>query len=422
MNDQIINLPNEFYNLLTINNSFNLDATVNSGLSLAYESQNINIVTVNQNGDVSIIGPGKTLIKIYNLGNQTWKPIEKFVLINISKKKQDIIKTKPIENKFIDEDIFNISENFISTSGFPLKFKSLNPQIADITEDGIVKFNNIGTVYFEIIQEGNFEWEEAKKIDEFGVSLRTYPFDLELNSRNPNTLIKLNLYKTDSFNNLSLINNFVPKPFLSISGGLYFSTTRYPLKQLLLLPTGEYIGVLNYEYIASGTVGSLKSFYGFSYNNYTGCEQNGYVSFEIKRSGFIDYGIDVIVQAVFDSSNGYKYISKLALESGIFWSGSFAPNESNKIFTLPIFKNTKIDFDVKGQLGFVFVNKNNIPSNMLVIERPRSAFEIKDTGICQPTIGQKNLLPYFPKDLGQDFTEPGKQAALSSSYPQLNEI
>jgi hypothetical protein len=418
---QIIDLPSEFYNLLTINTDFNLNASINSDIPLIYESQNINVVTVNQNGDVSIAGPGKTLIKIYNLGNQIWAPIEKFVLINVSKKQQKLLKISSIENKFIGENIFNISEHFISTSGLPIKFKSLNPEIAEITEDGTVKSNNVGTLYFEAFQEGNLEWEEVKIIDELGISLESYPFDLELTSKNTNTLIKFNLYKVDD-NNLFSINNFGPEPFLSISGGLYFANTVYPLKQTLLLPTGEYIGILNYERIENETANLVKSFYGFSYDTYTGCESNGYISFELIRSGFINYGIDVIVQAVFNSSNGYKYASKLALESGIFWSGSFAPNEPNKIFTLPVFKNTKIDLDVEGQLGFIFVNRNNIPSNMIVIEKPRSTFKIVDTGICTNTINTKDLLPYFPKDLGQDFSEPIKQASLSSSFPQINQI
>lgn len=414
MSQQIISVPRDSYEILTIEDVFNLEANVDSGLPLIYESKNNSILNVDADGNITINNSGKTLVRIYNSGNNIWEPVEKYIFFDIKKKKQEI-KFFLIPNLYVEEtSSFSLSSYGFSTSGLSLKYRSLNTKIADIDENGNVMFYNVGTVTFEAYQEGNFEWDSAKIIQEFGVSFQKYPFDLELTSRKSNTLIQFNLFQKNN-NKFTLVDN--------LSGGLYFGQTKYPLEKTLLLPTGEYIGLLNYKNIPSESSDDssiLNTFYSFSTESYITTKQNKYLAFAIKRYGFLGYGIDIIVQAIFDGSKGYKYASTLALESGIFWSGSFAPDKDELIFNLPLFFNNKFEYEIAGQLEFTFVNNEDIPSYLTKITGVSTAnFSIVTGDAEQPTILISGIRPYFPKDLGVDFTDFTPASFSLDSYPKF---
>lgn len=407
LSQQILNLPFESYDVFTTTPSFNLQAHVNSNLTLQYESQNNSVVNVNSSGNITIIGPGKTTVKIYNNGNSTWKAIEKLILINVSKKQQEIF-FFPIDNRYIDDPPFSLNAYASSSSGLPIKYKSLTPNIAYISDDGKVIISGPGRVIFEASQDGNFEWSSTKIIKEFGVSLREYPLDLELISEKSNTLIKLNLYKNQN-KEVDLVNNdlsFINSNLINIknvSGGLYFGDTKYSLKENFILPTGEYIGLINYEYIESGVSDiNLNTYYSFSKKDFTGSNFNNYISFSVNRSGFINYGIDLVVHGIFDKGVGYKYASKLALESGIFWTGSFQPNNPELIFSLPLFYSNKLENEIYGKLKFYFKNSGVVPMSLLKLGNFSEANFIIKTGSVPNTLGI-GITPYFPKDLGNDF-------------------
>lgn len=410
LQSQIINLPFDSYEIFTTNPDFNLNATVNSNLTLLYESKNNSIINVDSNGNIHIVGYGKTIVKIYNDGDNIWQPLEKEVLIEVKRKKQSI-NFFVIPNKYLGDDNFSLRSFGFATSGLPVKYKPLTPNIADIGENGDVIMYNVGTVAFEAYQEGNFEWEETRIIQEFGISHRHYPFNLSLTANKPNTLIKLNLFKTVD-NNYEQINK--------VSGGLYFGNTKFSLNTGLFLTTGEYIGIINYSNIASGTPESrtLNTFYTFSHNIYNASKKNRFLSFAVNRYGFLDYGLDIIVQGIFVEKNGYKYSSLLALESGIFWSGSFEPNKDQIVFTLPLFYNNKIEDYIEGKLKFTFINKNGIPPSLIQLGAfEESQFFVSEQ--CPTTIGQAGILPYFPKSLGDDFFN-FKQASLNpDKYPRI---
>jgi hypothetical protein len=411
MNEQIITLPSESYDLFTTVSQFNLDAEINSGLSLSYESQDNTVVNINSTGIVTVIGPGKTLIKIFNNGNINWAPVEKFVLINIKKRKQNI-NFFNIENKYITDPLFSLNSYGFATSGLPLKYKSLTPDIAQITENGDVSIVNVGRAIVEVVQEGNFEWESVKILQEFGVSFRFYPFDLELKSNLPNTLIKFDLYKN--------VQNTLLK-VSSISGGLYFGNIKYNLTKNLLLQTGDYIGVINYDYVASGSpvLSTINTTYSFYSSIFSGKNEDDRLCFSIYRDGFLNFGIDVIVQAVFDRGRGYKYVSQEVLESGIFWSGSFAPNKDELVFALPLLYNNKYERDVAGKLKFTFINKSGIPDELLKSGAYMEASFIISTG--KTTLNASNgILPYYPKILGSDLVNSSKEAKLDpNNYPKI---
>jgi len=410
--NQILYLPHETYEVYTVNPSFNLGAQVNSFITLQYLSTNSNVASVNSIGNITINGPGTAYIKIFNFGNYLWNPVERTVSITVSKKKQ-VINFFVIPNKYIYEPNFSLSPYGFSTSGLPIKYKSLTPNIAQINENGIVTIYNPGTVSFEAVQEGNFEWDYVRVVKDFGVSLPNYPFDLELTSRNPNTLIKFDLFKNEN-------NTFINVE--NISGGLYFGDKKYPLTKNLLLTEGEYIGVLNYNFIPSGSGEFvLESFYSFSTGVYSGTKENEYISFKIDRSGFIDYGIDIIVQGVFKKDDGYKYSSKAVLESGIFWSGSFPPKNKELIFTLPLFYNNKIESDIAGDLQFIFINNDDIPASLTQNGRFDKAAFIVTSNPISATVTQKGILPYSPKDLGVDFVDFRKASLDPKKYPKINE-
>jgi hypothetical protein len=404
LQNQILDIPIKSYDLLTINPSFNLGITVNSGLPLSYASANNSVVNTDQNGNITITGPGTTLVRFFNSGNLNWNPVEGEVLIKVTKKTQSIMFFY-IDNKYLDSEPFLLTSYGYSSSGLPLKFKCLSPNIAEIDENsGNVVIKNVGTVYFEVSQEGSFEWEAVKIIKEFGVSYRNYPFELDIKSRSSNTLIKLNLYKSEN-EELFLLD--------SISGGLYF-TSPISLNKDLFLPTGDYIGIINYENVESGVNNSnLNTTYSFSHSEYIGCKGEPFLIFLINRTGFINYKMDIIVQAVLEPP--YKYGSKEAIQTGFFWSGVFDPNKTGVYFVLPILNNNKLERTSAGKLGFSFVNANRIPKEMRQTNINNSNFIIKDpfteqlidqntNGLCTGTIESGfGLLPYYPQDLGLDF-------------------
>jgi hypothetical protein len=409
---QVLYLPQNTYEVYTVSPSFNLQAQVNSFITLHYQSTNNNIISVDSIGNVTINGPGTASIKVFNNGNFLWEPVEKLVLIRVSKKKQTI-NFFVIPNKYINEPNFSLSPYGFSTSGLPLKYKSLTPKIAQINENGYVTMYNPGTVSFEAVQEGNFEWEAANIIQDFGTSSPNYPFDIEFTSRNPNTLVKFNLYKNEN-------NTF--SNILNVSGGLYFGNTKYSLSKSLLLPTGEYIGVLNYDFIPSGEEEFiLESFYSFSTGIFSGTKEDEYLSFKIDRSGFVDYALDIIVQGVFKKDGGYKYSSKAVLESGIFWSGSFPPNQKDLIFTIPLFYNNKEESNIAGDLEFTFINNADIPKSLTQNGTFDKATFVVASNSLSPTISQKGILPYSPKDLGVDFIDFRKASLDPTKYPKINE-
>lgn len=409
---QILNIPTESYDLLTINPSFNLNITVNSGLPLSYSSANNSVVNVNQNGNVSIVGVGKTVIRVFNSGSINYKPIEGSILINVKKRTQTI-NFFTIDNKYIDSPYFSLSSYGFTNSGLPIRYRSLNNKVAEIGSDGLVIIKNVGTVYFEAFQEGNFEWDSVSVIKEFGVSPRSYPFELNLTSQNTNTLLKFNLYKVN-INNLSLIKN--------ISGGLYFGQTKTSLQERLFLNTGNYIGILNYENIISGSgiAGtSLETYYSFSHSSYTGCKNNNNLAFIVNRSGFVDYGIDIVVHGIFASP--YKYGSKDSLQSGIFWTGFMNAKETGLTFILPILNNNKYEFNANGKLGFFFLNASRIPADFKKQNIKEANFTLFGFGTCIQTISaSQGVLPYYPKDLGSDFVTFQNPPNLNpNNYPRL---
>ena len=394
---QILNIPIETYNLLTIEPSFNLNITVNSSLPLTYSSANFNVVTVDQNGNVNIEGSGKTVIRFSNNGNAEWAPVDGVVLLNITKRKQSI-EFFYIDNKYTDDPPFNLNGYGYTNSGLPLKYRSLNPNIAEIFEDGLVIIKTPGTLYFEAYQEGNFEWDSVSIIKELGISPKNYPFNLELTPRSENTLLKLNIYKNEN-NNLILTK--------SISGGLYFGTSKVSLIENLLLPTGSYIGILNYENIPTGSGILFSTTYSFSHKSYTGCK-NKDLYFLINRSGFIDYGIDLLIKGELKSPS--KYASQEVFLSGILWSGFMKPKETGLLCMLPIFENNKIETNTTGDLSLSFVNFQKIPLELRQTNINQSIFVLNgaESSSCTETISQgsqSGLLPISPKNLGIDFTK-----------------
>jgi hypothetical protein len=416
---QILNIPISYYDLLTINPSFNLGVTVNSGLPLSYSSADNSVVNTDQSGNITIVGVGKTLVRFFNSGNSNWERVAGEVIINVNKKVQSIMFFH-IDNKYLDSEPFSLTSYGYATSGLPLKFKSLSSNIAEIDEiTGEVVIKNVGTTYFEVSQEGNFEWAAIKIIKEFGVSYREYPFGLDIKSTKSNTLIKLNLYKSEN-EQLSLLD--------SISGGLYF-TSPLSLTKDLLLPTGNYVGIINYENIESGVNNlNLNTSYSFSHSQYTGCKGQPFFIFLINRSGFINYRMDLIVHGVLKPP--YKYGSNQAIETGFFWSGFFRPNETGAYFVLPILDNNKLERTSNGELGFSFVNKERIPEEMRRTTIQKSDFIIKDPfteqivieGENEPCLGTIEsgfgFLPYFPKDLGPDFYRILTPSSLNATnYP-----
>jgi len=168
------------------NASFNVNATVSSSLPLTYKSSNSGVATIDNNGNINVVGVGlanitaeqipyKRLSRTWagnTVGNCSWPTCYTFYYYNyisynsatltrsltVNKISQNI--TFPeISNKSFGDPAFFLSAS--SDSNLPLSYSSSNPAIASISGTTGVKINNVGSVTITATQAGNSDFEAA---------------------------------------------------------------------------------------------------------------------------------------------------------------------------------------------------------------------------------------------------------------------
>ena len=141
---------------------FLLEATASSGLSVSFESANVNIVTIEGNA-ASIMGAGEVQISSYNIGSDNYLPSDTLTQVIEIEKADQVIAFNALEDIRYDEATFELSAS--STSGLSVSFSSLNTNIVEIT-DSEAKLNGVGQVTIEASQSGNNNYKPAETIQQ----------------------------------------------------------------------------------------------------------------------------------------------------------------------------------------------------------------------------------------------------------------
>ena len=136
---------------------FNLNASVNTGDgALSYESENEDIVTVNEEGTVYIEGTGTVRVIVVAAETEEYEETRKVVEISVAKGKQNI----SVE---YDSDTIRQEETqqiYVYDSCGTVTFESENPQIAIVDDAGIVTGIAPGEVGIVIKAEGDKFYED----------------------------------------------------------------------------------------------------------------------------------------------------------------------------------------------------------------------------------------------------------------------
>ena len=136
---------------------FNLNASVNTGDgALSYESENEDIVTVNEEGTVYIEGTGTVRVIVVAAETEEYEETRKVVEISVAKGKQNIL----VE---YDSDTISQEETqqiYVYDSCGTVTFESENPQIATVDDAGIVTGIAPGEVGIVIKAEGDKFYED----------------------------------------------------------------------------------------------------------------------------------------------------------------------------------------------------------------------------------------------------------------------
>jgi len=163
-NTELQSWPNGKINqILTLNESapskmcgsadFNVNATTNSGLRLNYETTNPNVATVDSLGKVHLVGIGTCKIKVFQRGNDVYRPsIYLYQTITVTKGFQTM-KFDAIPSKQYGDSSFELLST-PGASGIPVVYTLTSGNAVSISGN-VVTILKAGTVTIKASQDGN---------------------------------------------------------------------------------------------------------------------------------------------------------------------------------------------------------------------------------------------------------------------------
>ena len=163
--DQIITANNL---TLKVAETKNINASTNSGLPLTYLSDNPSIATVDTKGNVVGRKNGSTKITIRQLGNSSYNPASKVIVVTVSNSNTEgVKKSQSISTKF-DRYQFaginkSISLNAKASSGLKVTYLSSNSKIVTVDSKGKITAKSPGTANIIVKQIGNNQYKSATK-------------------------------------------------------------------------------------------------------------------------------------------------------------------------------------------------------------------------------------------------------------------
>lgn len=134
--------------------------TNTNSFEVVFSSSDELVATINEQGEVTIVGNGTTLIKANFAGNETYKAKEASYTLVVNKPKQNIN----------DEDFgysiesITVIENgqelptFVNTNNLPVTFTSSDETVATINEQGIVEIIANGTTTITATYSGDINY------------------------------------------------------------------------------------------------------------------------------------------------------------------------------------------------------------------------------------------------------------------------
>ena len=136
---------------------FKLNATVTTGDgALFYESENEDIVTVNEKGSVYIRGTGTVRVIVIAAETEEYEETRKAVEISVAKAKQDI--EVEYDSDTIEQE--EVQQIYVYNNQGTVTFESENPQIATVDDEGNVIGITPGDVGIIVKAEGGKFYED----------------------------------------------------------------------------------------------------------------------------------------------------------------------------------------------------------------------------------------------------------------------
>jgi hypothetical protein len=136
-----------------------------SGLSLTYETNNTNILTVDAQGLLKPVAPGKVRVTLKQSGNSHFSAASNQTLdMKILGKRSQTITFGSIANKQPGGANFSVSAT--SSSGLPVSFTSLDTSTATVTANGTVSIVAAGSATIRASQDGNDTYAPAAHIEQ----------------------------------------------------------------------------------------------------------------------------------------------------------------------------------------------------------------------------------------------------------------
>jgi hypothetical protein len=130
---------------------FTLEATSDSGLPAGYESSNPNVATI-QNGEVTIVGAGSTIITASQAGNDNYAaatPVQQELVVNLMGQQVNVT---PTMTKIFGDPDFSLPPS--SNTGMPLTYSSADPTVASIS-GSTVAIHHSGVIGIAYNQPGD---------------------------------------------------------------------------------------------------------------------------------------------------------------------------------------------------------------------------------------------------------------------------
>lgn len=164
---------------IQIGQRFGLNATLDYGKGLFYESTNSSIVTVDSWGYIRGISTGEAKIIITYKGTEKYDPATENVTVRVVKIPTSIIAPKSLAWVIGDNDVLNATLSPANKG--VLIFKSKDENIVKIDSDGNITAVGVGTTEIEVSYEGNEKYEACNRTIEVNVYSSHIPTSIEVN-------------------------------------------------------------------------------------------------------------------------------------------------------------------------------------------------------------------------------------------------
>lgn len=137
-----------------------IEASVDSELTLVFETSDESIATIDQDGVLTALKTGLVSIIVTQEGDETYEPASEEWPILILKGNQ-VITVEDITPKTVFEE-FQIEAS--SSSGLPLSYSTSNELVAEVSVTGFVKVKSSGPVTISIDQDGDDTYNPAPSV------------------------------------------------------------------------------------------------------------------------------------------------------------------------------------------------------------------------------------------------------------------